>query len=370
MQKAMAVSWIAVVPWVGRGASPGMMRLMSMNRAALCAVICSVSLFGNAVGQQPAPKPAGAPQAAEISGLVKSMIDAELALTSLRMTMTTTGKLPGGLDVVTQGELRVLRKTQADPAPQLFSQLQYSFGDGMRGRLATSQTPEGITMFEEDPAFGAVFLRIAPKIVTDLEWASGVLKKSDLPGMTDSRAQSPLGSGMVRDLSRIFDLAVAADKLLGEHQGTWLRGARKAGLDAQDPDLPLADRVEVFVRGRDHALLIARFFVGENVVQELKVDRLELGAKLGAEDFTVDGHGERIRSVQEYAPMWEQIVEAIAKAERKAKKLSPGNQKREDEQNRLDELKKEAARKEEARKEAARKEAAKKEADKKKNGGK
>lgn len=337
-----------------------MMRLMSMNRAALCAVICSVSLIGTAVGQQPGGKPAAAPQNAELSALVKSMVGAEQALTSLRMTMTTTGKLEGGLDVATQGELRVLRKTQAGQAPQLFSQLQYSFGDGMRGRFVTSQTAEGIIMFEEDPAFGAVFLRIDPEIVTDLEWASGVLKKSDLPGMTDTRAQSPLGSGMVRDLSRIFDLAIAEDKKHDEHQGTWLRGARKAGLDAQDPDLPLADRVELFVRSADHALLMTRFFVGEDVVQELKVHTLELGAKFAAEDFTVDGHGERIRSVQEYAPMWQQIVEAIAKAERKAKKLSPGNQKREDELDRLEALKKQKAAEQAARKEAAKKEAAKK----------
>lgn len=306
---------------------------MSMNRTVATLLFAGVSLIGNAVGQETSPQPVPPPQTVAVTKLVETMVKAEQSLLSLRMTMATTGKLPGGLDVATRGELRVLRETQASgapqKAPQLFSQLQYSFGDGMKGLLETAHTTEGIIMFEEDPAFGAVFLRIGPDIVVDLEWASRVLQKSDLPGMVDSRAQSPLGSGMVRDLSRIFDLAVAEDTGHGEHTGTWLRGARKAGLDAQDPDLPLADRVEVFVRSRDHAMLLARFFVLAEVVQELKVEKLEVGARLSAEDFTVDGHGERIRSVQEYAPMWEQIIEAISNAERKTKKMSPGNIKKE-----------------------------------------
>ena len=124
-------------------------------------------------------------------------------------------------------------------------------------------------------------------------------------------------------LARSGELAPGDDTKHGDHQGTWLRGARKAGLDAQDPDLPLADRVEVFVRGRDQAMLLARFFVGKDVVQELKVEQLKVGAELSAKDFAVDGHGERIRSVREYAPMWEQISEAIASAEQKGKELPP-----------------------------------------------
>jgi len=304
-----------------------MIRGMCMNRTIASLLLVGAPLIGSLVAQDPAKEPKQDPQAVAIKGLVDSMVKAEGALTSLRLKMATLGKLPGGLDVTTRGELRVLRATQAGAATQLFSQLEYSFGDGMAGRLETARTKDGITMFEEDPAFGSVFLRIQPEVVRDLEWASGVLQKSDLPGMVDSRAQSPLGSGMVRDMSRVFDLAVAEDSKYGDHQGTWLRGGRKAGLDAQDPDLPLADRVEIFVRGRDHAMLLTRFYVGKDVVQELKIDELEVGAKLEAKDFVVDGHGERIRDVQEYAPMWEQISEAIAAAEQKQKELPPSKRK-------------------------------------------
>ena len=236
--------------------------------------------------------------------------------------MSTTGKLPGGLDVTTRGELRVLRETQtgsAVVAPRLFSQLAYSFGDGLKGRIETARTANGIVMFEEDPAFGAVFLQIEPLVVADLEWAAAILKRSDLPGMADARAQSPLGSGMVAGLLRTFDLKIGEDHDHAGDKGTWLRGARRAGLDGQDAELPLADRVEVFVRDRDHALMLARFFVGDVVVQELVVEQLNTAVTFADSDFTVDGHGERIRNVKDYAPMWEQVMEAITGAEAKAK---------------------------------------------------
>lgn len=298
---------------------------MSMNRTALSALFSLASLIGTADAQGDPMKPVTTPQVKPAEGVVKSVEAAEAAIKSLRMTMTTKGKLPGGLTVTTRGEIRVLRKTQveavADPQPTawLFSQLEYAFGDGLKGRMETARTADGILLFEEDPAFGAVFLQIAPDIVADLEWASAILKKSDLPGMADGRAQTPLGSGVIRDLMRTFDLAIADDESHDGNKGIWLRGTRRAGLDAQDPDLPLADRVEAFVRDRDHALLLARFYVGTDVIQELAVEKLELGAKLQDSDFTVDGHGERIRQVQVYAPMWEQIQEALTGAEAKAK---------------------------------------------------
>lgn len=298
-----------------------MLPAMSMNRTAATWLCCLASLAGGtSVLGQNAPPPKQV-QANLVTELVAKMVGAETALQSLRMTMATTGKLRGGLEIVTKGELRVLRETQKDqpqPASQrLFSQMQYAFGDGLKGRIDTAQTAEGIVIYEEDPAFGAVFLRIDASVVADLEWAAAVAKRSDLPGMPDARAQSPLGSGMVRDLQRTFDLVIGTERELAGEPGTWLRGARRAGLDAQDADLPLPDRVEVFVRDRDHALMLARFFVGEDIVQELKVESLEVGAKLEPRDFTVDGHGERIRNAKDYPPMWEQIEAALRSAEGK-----------------------------------------------------
>ncbi len=291
----------------------------SMNRTTVNVLFCLASLIGTVAAQAPGAESAEKPQVQPVKDLVAAVSSAEAALTSLRMTMATTGKLPGGLDVTTRGELRVLRGTQAKPGDQQFSALQYSFGDGLEGRMETARTKEGILIFEEDPAFGAVFVHIPADVVADLEWASVILKKTDLPGMVDGRAQSPLGSGMITDLMRTFDLAIAKEKEHEGDQGIWLRGARRAGLDAQDPDLPLADRVEVFVRDRDHAVLLARYFVGVDVVQQVTVEKIEVGAKLAEADFKVDGHGERVRDVRDYQPLWEQVLEAVTGAEAKAK---------------------------------------------------
>jgi|GEM_PF-4357048 len=247
------------------------------------------------------------------------MTKAERALKSLRMTMKTSGTLPGGLRVSTSGELRVLRGAQPDAAVRRFSRLEYSFGEGVRGRLESAETADGIRIFEEDPAFGAVFLRLAPSVVRDLEWAGGVLERSDLPGMVDPRARAPLGSGLLLDMMRTFDLKVDDRKERAGVPGVWIVGARKDGLDEQDPDLPLADGVEVFVRAEDHALMVARYLVGADVSQEIQVERLEVDVALSDDDFVVEAHGVQIRSVQDHAPMWEQVEQVIERAEDKAK---------------------------------------------------
>lgn len=295
-----------------------MMVLPSMNRTTANALFCLVSLIGTAAAQAAGATPDEKPQTSAVIEFVRSIVKAEAALTSLRMTMATTGKLPGGLDVTTRGELRVLRGTQAKPVEKQFTTLEYAFGDGLKGSMETARTKDGILIFEKDPAFGSVFVHIPADVVADLEWASVILKKTDLPGMVDGRAQSPLGSGMITDLLRTFDLAIGEQKDHLGDKGTWLRGARRAGLDAQDPDLPLADRVDVFVRDRDHALLLARYFVGTDVVQQITIETLEVNAKLVAADFKVDGHGERVRNVRDYQPIWAQIVEAFTGAEAKA----------------------------------------------------
>ena len=142
-------------------------------------------------------------------------------------------------------------------------------------------------VFEEDPAFGAVFLRIAPAVVQDLEWAGTVLDRSDLPGMVDARARAPLGSGLLGDMLRTFDLKVDDRNERAGVKGVWIVGARKDGLDEQDPDLPLADNVEVFIREKDHALLLARYLVGADVLQEIEVERLDIDVALKDEDFVV-----------------------------------------------------------------------------------
>lgn len=296
-----------------------MLARRSMNRTAVAVLSWLSCTLTAGPAQEPQAGAGAAAQPDPVADLVAKMQQAEGALTSLALGLSTEGRLPSGLTVTTRGELHVLRGAQPDSQPRLHTRLEYEFADGVRGQLETAWTESGIVLFEEDPAFGPVYVRIAPSIVADLDWAGGVLGRSDLPGMADRRAQSPLGSGMIAELRRTFDLAVDARTERGKEAGTWLVGSAKRGLDERDPDLPLADRVELFVRERDHMLLVARWFVGDDVVQQIEVTRVELGADLPAATFTVDGRGLRVRDVQLHQPLWEQIEQAITEAEAKAK---------------------------------------------------
>jgi hypothetical protein len=279
-------------------------------------------MVGTGIGQEPAVAPGEPAQPDPVTELVVAIEAAEAALSSVAMTLSTQQRMPGGFDVTTRGQLHVLRGTQPGSS-RLHSRLDYAFSDGLHGQMETAQTPDGIVLFEEDPAFGAVLLRFSLAIVIDLEWAGEVLVRDDLPGMRDSRAGSPLGSGMIRGLLRSFDLAVDDRSERDGEAGTWLVGARKAGLDEQDPDLPVADRVELFVRGRDKALLAVRWFVGDDVVQSIVVAKIEVDGALPESTFVVGDRGLRPRDVELYPPMWEQIEQILRQAEAKSGEVRP-----------------------------------------------
>ncbi len=284
-----------------------------MKRTAVVFWSFALSLLAQSPAAASGEPQAGAPKADPVEAIVVSMRKAESALTSLRLVMTTRGELPSELVVTTRGTLHVLRGTQ----PSSHMALEYTFSDGIRGRAESASTPEGIVLYENDPADGEVYLKIENKIVADLAWAGGVLQRADLPGMADRRAESPLGSGMLAELRRHYDLKVDARTERGGEAGSWIVGARKPGLDVQDPDLPVGDRVEVFVRAKDHALLELKELQGQKVVQQVAVESLELGLDLPAKVFVVDGRGQRLRDVQQHLPMWEQIEQVLKQAEAK-----------------------------------------------------
>lgn len=296
-----------------------------MNRTALVASLLVGWLPAVAAAQAPVAPPAAKAQTDPIDELVAVMRAAEKKLKSIAIEMTTAGQLPSGLTVSVRGALHVLRGEQA----ATHTRFEYETGDGMRGRSESSQTSAGIVLYEEDPAFGEVFVQLDPKVVADLEWAGGVLRRDDLPGMpardggsgaVDRRAAAPLGSAVVAASKRQFTLAVDARRERAGEPGTWLTGARRPGLDVQDPDLPIADRVELFVRTKDHALLEMRQFVGDVVVQQLVVDKIEVDGEMPPRLFRVDGGSLRVKPVQQYQPLWEQIEQACSEAEAKSEK--------------------------------------------------
>ncbi len=285
-----------------------------MNRTA---VVAAAVLFAAAVPSVAQAPPSAAQRPAEadpIDGLVAAMRAAEGRLKSVAMQLSTSGLLPGDLPVTTRGVLHVLRGAQA----AIHAKVEFTFDDGIRGRFESAQTAAGILQYEDNPAFGEVFVQISPALVADLEWAGDVLQRDDLPGMSDRRAQAPLGSSMVAGLRRQFVLAADGRKERNGEAGTWLAGKRKPGLDVQDPELPVADAVELFVRARDHALLEVRHLQGQKTIQHLVVDKLDVDVELPAKVFEVDGGGQSPRPVEQHQPLWEEIKQVLLKAEAKA----------------------------------------------------
>jgi len=285
-----------------------------MKRTILVLALLGVPFVVPGRAQEPATPPPAPAQAGPIDEIVAAMRAAEQRARSIVVELTTSGQLPGGLALSTRGALHVLRGAQ----PAVHTVVEFSFADGLGGRAESAQTAAGIVLYEENPAFGELYLSLAPAVVADLEWAGEVLERADLPGMADSRAAAPLGSSMLADLQRHFDLAATERRDRNGEPGRWLAGARRAGLDDQDTELPLADRVELFVRDRDHALLEVTHHQGDKRLQQIVVQRLEVDVDIPAQTFEVDGRGQRLREVQLHLPMWDQIEQVLRQAEAKA----------------------------------------------------
>jgi len=296
-----------------------------MKRTILVVAVLGVLDLAPVGAQQPAVPPGEPAQAGPIDEIVAAMRAAEGRARSVVVELSTSGHLPGGLELSTRGVLHVLRGAQ----PAVHTAVEFSFADGLGGRVESAQTAAGIVIYEENPAFGELYLRLEPPVVADLEWAGAVLQRSDLPGMADSRAAAPLGSTMLAELQRHFDLAATDRRERGGEAGQWFAGARRAGLEDQDTELPQADRVELFVRDRDHALLEVAQLQGDKPLQRIVVERLDVDTDIPAATFEVDGRGQRLRDVQQHLPMWDQIQQVLRQAEAKAPEgqVRPSNRK-------------------------------------------
>jgi hypothetical protein len=285
-----------------------------MNRTALAVVAAVFAVAAGAVAQQPAPKPDAKAQPDPIAELVGRMRGAEQALKGLELELRTLAVWPDGTTMRTKGRLRVLRGTQ----PAVHTMFEFANDDGVRGRSESAQTGNGIVLFEDDGAFGEVCVQIDAKTVADLRWAGEVLDQADLPGMHDRRAEAPLGSAMLDALRSHFDLTV--DQQRAERDGvagTWLVGKKKAGLDSDGGDVPIADSMAAFVRAADHALLEVVHKAGDQIVQQLVVERLVVDPDLPASAFVVAANGLVPRPLAQHLPLADQVEQTIKQAEAK-----------------------------------------------------
>ncbi|MCA8952246.1 MAG: hypothetical protein KDE27_22235 [Planctomycetes bacterium] len=284
-----------------------------MKRAIRSGAIPAVLavLLGGLPGQGEGLQKPAQPDVAE--RLVAEMLAAEQRLRSVRIELSTASHFPGDTDIVTAGTLHVLRGEQ----PKRRVAVRMEFGNGLVATMDSVETDGGVTIYKDDPAFGEVFLRVPPAIVTDLRWAGEVLDRSDLPGMRDARADAPLGSALLDGLRREFALAPSERAERGGERGTWLAGKRRPGIGEADAELPLADRVELFVRASDHALLEVKQFRGDEVILAIDVAALVVDADIPETTWRLDGRGQTLREIEKYVPLWSQIQDVIRQAERK-----------------------------------------------------
>lgn len=292
-----------------------MIAATSMNRTTFVTLAIAMSAALGSPAQVAPGAAAGKAQPDPIDELVAKMVAREQSLQSLAMELSTTGTLGAGVVVNTRGTLHVVRGTQA----ACHTKLEFLLDQGVKGKSESAQTALGIVLLEDDPVLGPVYVHFDPKLVADLEWAGEVLGTEHLPGMQGRRANAPLGSAIVQHARTHFDLVVDSRPDRKGEPGVWLVGKRKRGLDPADPELPLADATELFVRSKDMALLELRQLQGNKVVQQVVVDKLEVDAEIPASVFVVDGGGLRLRPVQQHQPLGDTIEQTIKQAERKNK---------------------------------------------------
>ncbi|MCR9247954.1 MAG: hypothetical protein NXI31_23230 [bacterium] len=285
-----------------------------MNRAIRHVALpgALIGILGALPGQAEAAGKKSQPDA--IAAIVTEIRQAEQALRSVRIELATFGSYPADLEMRTSGSLHVLRGAQ----PRLRTVVRMSYSNGLTATMESLQTADGVTFYKDDPAFGEVFVRVGAAVVADLEWAGEVLDRSDLPGMKDARAAAPLGSAMLESLRREFDLTVATDRTnRGEDEGRWLVGKRRVGLADVAGELPLADRAEIFVRNRDHAVLDVVQYQGDQVLHRIDVTALAVDEQMAPSTFQIDGRGQPLREVDTYVPLWSLIQDVLGKAEAK-----------------------------------------------------
>ena len=292
-----------------------------MNRTVLRSVgvfFCLAGLALPLVAQDDGGQPAKAPQNADIKALMDAMAKTEASASKIRLALVTQGAMPGGLEFETRGTLRVLR-TEQGAATAVHSVVDYSFADGLSGRMESVRRPDGVWILETNPTFGQVYVQIDAELLADLEWAGEVLERDVLPGMGDARSSSPMGVSMVADLARRYTLEKKERGSKFGQDGMWYGGVRRPAPDGADGgDLPLADRVELFVRDSDSALLEVVFLEAGKPVQRISAKELVIGEPMPLESFAIDAKDARLRDVREHPPMWEQIDNMLQTAERSA----------------------------------------------------
>jgi hypothetical protein len=292
-----------------------------MNRTAILRLLPVLAAAAALHAQDAPPQGDTKPKAGVMDEVVRKLREAESKATRVRLQLATEGSLPGGLDFHTKGSLRVLRSEQG-ALLAAHAVIDCTFADGIQSHMESVKNPNGLWTFETNPAFPEVYLHYDKELVADLEWAGEVLQRTDLPGVSDARAMAPLGSEMLADLAQRFDLQEMHGKDHAGQGGTWYGGDRRpGGAQDDDADLPLADRVELFLRSPDNALFEVVYLQAGKPIQRIKVESLAVGEAMPIESFVLDTKGKKPKDVRGHDPEWDQIQQLLQSAREKAEKL-------------------------------------------------
>ena len=291
-----------------------MNRTASQSSSALAVLLSALALpLGVAGAQEPDAKA----QTPTPESVVAAMRAQEDAASSIVLALETTGRLAGGLTFAARGSVRVLRAAQPE-ASASHTVVDYDFGDGLSGRVESVETKDGLLTLQQDPTFGETFVRIDATVMKDLAWASDAEATGDAPFQAGPRARSPIGAELFADLALRFDLRLVDKPAPEGMKGAWWQGERKKAADSGDnADLPLADRVEAFVRDGDSVLMDVVYTQKGEVVQRVRVTNAVLGAPMQMASFRIDVDGKKPIDAKEHGPTWQQIEQTLQRASQK-----------------------------------------------------
>lgn len=278
--------------------------------ASLGAVCCG-GLLAAQESQEAPPTPIEPSEVSTLGELVDYVRQGEKAVDSVAMEIESTGRFPDGSEFRTTGSLRVLGTTH------FHSKMRARLGGEMEAETETVRTPEGIWMRERDPAQGEIFLRMDRPTMERVDSAAKFL--GDDPqgrGFGQRESQSPLGSAVLEDLQRQFDLALREPRTV-DGQRVWVvSGPLKDGLSAEDEAFGVgADRVDLLVRVLDGAVIQMTQLREGRPLLEVRIPRLEFDRPFDPSSFTLEvPDNAQVIDVMDHPPARQQILRMLEEA--------------------------------------------------------
>ncbi len=283
-----------------------------MFRTLTAVVLSALGAASQQPGTTPepaAPKPEDVRTVDDLIGYVQAH---ERTVKSVTMSIQTEGVFQDGSPFTTEGTLRVLGETHFQ------QKMTAKLGPDMEFETETVRTPDGVWMRERDPIQGEVYLHMDKALMARVQSASEAVGEAGGVGL-DGRSESPLGSAMLRDIDRQFQLTLSGPKVIDRAECWVVAGPVRAKDDASGDVLGTgADRVDIVVRVADGAITsMTQFKEGRPLIQ-VHIHDLVLDPILEPESFvlSVPPRTELV-DVMDHPPTQAQLQELFERAQEK-----------------------------------------------------